>query len=107
MYGTPPTVPTDRLRTGDIPARDERINDSTPGKPRERAHSGHEEMVAMRSGGFLRRRGRRWLRRHVRVVAVPRRRSEVVTARTSVPEISISVRRRPDPSRATIEAVQQ
>jgi hypothetical protein len=92
-------------RKGDIPARDERINDSTPGKPPGRAHSDHEEMVAMRSGVFLRRRGRRWLRRHVRVVAVPRRRSEVVTARTPAAEISISVRRHPDAGRATVEEV--
>lgn len=60
----------------------------------------------MRWGVLRLPRGLRWLRRHVRVVAVPRRRTEAVTARTPAPEISIGVRRHPGAGRATIEEAQ-
>ncbi|WP_212989293.1 hypothetical protein [Actinoplanes auranticolor] len=57
----------------------------------------------MRSGVFSLPRGRRWLRRHVRVVAGPGTRTAAVTARTTAPQIAISVRRHSAAGRATIE----
>ncbi|MEU8228637.1 hypothetical protein AB0C12_03425 [Actinoplanes sp. NPDC048967] len=48
-------------------------------------------------------RGRRWLRQHVTVVAEPGRRTAVVTARTTAPEIVIAVVRHPATGRTTIE----
>ncbi len=51
-------------------------------------------------------RGVRWLRRHVRVVAEAGRRTVVVSARTSAPEITIALRRHPGAGRVTIEAVE-
>jgi hypothetical protein len=81
----------------------EQINDSTGGKPPRHAHSDHEEMVAMRSGVISLPRGRRWLRRHVEVVPDPGVPTAVVTARTTAPQIAISVRRHPVAGRTTIE----
>jgi hypothetical protein len=60
----------------------------------------------MRSDLIRLPRGARWLRRHVRVIAEPRRRTAVVTPRTTAPEIAIAVRRHPMPARATIEEAQ-
>jgi len=57
----------------------------------------------MRSGVIRLPRGRRWLRQHVTVVAQPGSRTAVVTARTTAPEIAISVRRHPAVGRTTIE----
>jgi hypothetical protein len=48
-------------------------------------------------------RGRWWLRRHVRVVAAQAgRHTVVVTPRTTVPQVTISVRRHPDAARAMV-----
>ena len=57
----------------------------------------------MRSGVIRLPRGRRWLRRHLTVVAGPGSRTAVVTARTTAAEIAISVRRHPAAGRTTIE----
>jgi hypothetical protein len=56
----------------------------------------------MGSGLFRLSKGRRWLRGHVRVVVTPGARTTVVTPRGPAPEITLSVRRRPAPSRVTI-----
>jgi hypothetical protein len=57
----------------------------------------------MRSGVVRLPRGRRWLRLHVTVAAESGSRTAVVTARTTAPEIAISVRRHPAVGRTTIE----
>ena len=53
------------------------------------------------------RRGRRWLRKHVEVIAMPGDRTSSVTARTSEPAMVISLRRLPATARVTIEEVRR
>lgn len=59
----------------------------------------------MRSGVLRLPRSRRWLRRHVQVVAQPGRRTAVLTPRTTTPQLTLSVRRHPDVARVTVEPV--
>ncbi len=60
----------------------------------------------MRSGVLRLPRGRRWLRRHVRLVVEAGRHTAVVTPRTTAPQVAISVRRRPEAGRATVSEVE-
>ena len=60
----------------------------------------------MRSGLFRLPKGRWWLRRHVRLAATPGRYTAVVTPRSTVSQVIVSVRRHPDAARATVERIQ-
>jgi hypothetical protein len=61
----------------------------------------------MRTGLIRLPRGRRWLRGHVEVIAVPGNRTHTVTADTPAAASSISLHRRPAAARVTIEEVRR
>ena len=61
----------------------------------------------MRTGLIRLPRGRRWLRGHIEIIAVPGKRTRTMTAAAPAGESSISLRRCPAAARVTIEEVRR